>query len=94
MTVIPGELPTQVEEQVLAYFTRNHMAEIKPVVDTYTDLGEGSYRVTLTYTWAKRQLACTYRYFPPQSGYTIVRQIHGYHDGQECYGAFCAACGW
>lgn len=89
-----NKLPDEVEEQVLDYFTRTHAKDIEPVVNDYVDLGEGNYRVTVTYAWARGQHSRVYRYFPPENGYTVVRQIHGYHDEQECYGAFCADCGW
>lgn len=91
------ELPDHVRAAVLERFQSHHAAVSDLAVDSYTVLGEpGHYRVKLSYQWAGRTLFAEYRYIPPpgEKSPAIVRQILKYHGDEECWGAFCADCGW
>lgn len=92
-----AELPDHVRHAVLERFRDHHAAVSGLAVDSYTVLGEpGNYRVKLSYLWAGRTLLIEYRYMPPpgEKSPAIVRQILKYHGDEECWGAFCADCGW
>lgn len=92
-----AELPDHVRHAVLERFHQSHASVSSLAVHGFTVLEEpGNYRVKLSYRWAGRTLFIEYRYIPPPGDQTaaVVRQILKYHDGKECWGAFCPDCGW
>lgn len=92
-----ADLPDHVRDAVLEIFKRTHAAVEGLGVADVTALDEpGHYRVRLTYLWMNRTHHPEYRYMPPVEGtdYPLVRRIFRYHGTEECWGAFCADCGW
>lgn len=90
-------LPDHVRDAVLKAFASTHTTVDGLAVDSFTILDEpGNYRVRLTYQWGGRTHTPEYRYIPPAEGtdYPLTRQIAKYHGNEECWGAFCADCGW